>query len=76
MVGGVSCLRLVDQVLGASSGFTVDWPQDSEDLGLLRIYGDICSSAGRIPGISVAVGTSPENVEEAIGQIKVTIEEL
>ena len=74
-----SCLRLVDQVLGASSGFTSRLASRlREDLGLCYyIYGDICSSAGRIPGIfQIMMGTSPENVEEAIGQIKVTIEEL
>ncbi len=74
-----TCLRLIDQVLGASSGFTSRLASKlREDLGLCYyIYGDVCSSAGRIPGIfQIMMGTSPDNVEEAIGQIKVTIEEL
>ncbi len=74
-----ACLRLIDQVLGASSGFTSRLASRlREDLGLCYyIYGDVCSSAGRIPGIfQIMMGTSPENVEEAIGQIKLTVEEL
>lgn len=74
-----ACLRLIDQVLGASSGFTSRLASKlREELGLCYyIYGDVCSSAGRIPGIfQIMMGTSPENVEEAIGQIKVTIDEL
>ena len=74
-----TCLKLIDQVLGASSGFTSRLASKlREDLGLCYyIYGDVCSSAGRIPGIfQIMMGTSPDNVEEAIGQIKVTIEEL
>ena len=74
-----ACLRLIDQVLGASSGFTSRLASKlREELGLCYyICGDVCSSAGRIPGIfQIMMGTSPENVEEAIGQIKVTIDEL
>ena len=74
-----TCLRLIDQVLGASSGFTSRLASKlREEMGLCYyIYGDVCSSAGRIPGIfQIMMGTSPENVEEAIGQIKLTVAEL
>lgn len=72
-------LKLVDQVLGASSGFTSRLAaQLREELGLCYyIYGDVCSTAGRIPGLfQIVMGTSPQNVEEAIMQIQRTVGDL
>lgn len=72
-------LKLVDQVLGASSGFTSRLAgQLREELGLCYyIYGDVCSTAGRIPGLfQIVMGTSPQNVEEAIMQIQRTVGNL
>lgn len=74
-----SSLKMVDQVLGASSGFTSRLASRlREEMGLCYyIYGDVCSSAGRIPGLfQIVMGTSPQNVEEAIMQIQQTLEEL
>jgi len=71
-----SRLKVMDQILGQSMGFTCRLANRlREELGLCySVFGDITSTASRMPGLfQVFIGTSPNTVEKAIEEIRSTV---
>ena len=74
-----SRLKVMDQILGQSMGFTCRLAgRLREELGLCySVFGDITSSASRLPGLfQIYIGTNPESVQQALSEIRLTLQEF